>query len=251
MLNHPTIEKLQALRLTAMAGALTEQGTDPEIAALTFEERLGLLADREITARADRRLKTRLTGAKLREQACIEDLNHKAVRGLDRTLVNKLAGCQWISQGFNVLITGQTGTGKTYLACALAQKACREGYQTLYVRIPRLAQDLRAARGDGRYPKVMENLAKKHLLVLDDWGLAPFTDEFRRDLLEIVEERYQRRATIITSQLDTDHWHDAIGDPTLADAILDRIIHQAYRFKLTGPSMRKPDGPASESDHPG
>lgn len=251
MLNHPTLEKLQALRLPAMAKGLREQLENPTVAGMSFEERLGLLVDRELTDRENRRLATRLRGAKLRQSACMEDIDHRASRGLDRSVLAKLADCQWVGQGFNVLITGPTGAGKTYLACALAQKACREGFSTLYVRIPRLFHDLHAAKGDGRYPKLLDSLAKKQLLVLDDWGLATFDDEARRDLLEIVEERYQTRATIIASQFPVETWHEAIGDPTLADAILDRVIHQSYKLKLKGGSMRKSRDQADETDHQG
>lgn len=180
-----------------------------------------------------------MQAAKLRLVACPEDIDYRATRGLERQLLAKLADSQWLRQGYNVLVTGPTGTGKSYLACALAQKACRNGVAALYIRMPRLFQDLQAAKGDGTYPKLLADLAKKPLLVLDDWGLTPFTDEARRDLLEIVEERYPDRPTIIASQLPVEEWHGAIGDPTLADAILDRVVHWAYRLKLKGGSMRK------------
>ncbi|HAG59432.1 MAG TPA: AAA family ATPase [Arthrobacter bacterium] len=245
MLNHPTLDKLQALKLGAMARGLAEQMENLAMAELTFEERLGLLADRELTARDNRRMTGRLRGARLRLSACLEDIDYRATRGLDRGLLAKLADCQWVQQGYNVLVTGPTGAGKTYLACALAQKACRDGYTSLYVRMPRLFEDLQAARGDGTYPKLLANLARKHVLVLDDWGLAPLTDENRRDLLEIVEDRYDGRSTVIASQLPVEHWHDKIGDSTLADAILDRIVHKAYKVKLKGGSMRKGQGPES------
>src|SRR5215831_4074334 len=222
MLTQPTLDKLQTLRLAGMYQALVEQLQMPDIAALTFEERLGLLVDRELTERENRRLTTRLRQAKLRQTACIEDIDYRHPRGLD-----------------NVLITGPTGIGKTWLGCALGHQACRNGLTALYLRLPRFLQELPIAKGDGRYGKLLATLARTDVLILDDWGLAPFSDENRRDLLEIVEDRHDRRATIITSQLPVEHWHDALGDPTLADAILDRLVHNAYKIALQKESMRK------------
>lgn len=238
MLTHPTQDKLLELNLTGMAKALTDQRQSDLYDAMSFEERLGLLVDREMTERENRRLKTRLNGAKLREAACLEDLDYKHRRNLDRALVQQLATCMWLRKAYNVFITGPTGVGKTYLACALAQKACREGYDTLYLRASLLFQDLAVAKGDGRYKRLLAGLSKKRLLVLDDWGLAPLTDEQRRDLLELVEERHGRGSTVIVSQVAVEKWHDSIGDPTLADAILDRIIHNAYRIDLKGETVR-------------
>jgi DNA replication protein DnaC len=239
MLNHPTLDKLHELRFTGMAKALTEQMALPDIEDLSFEERLGLLIDREATEREDRRLQTRLRQAKLKQNACIEDIDFKQSRGLDKSLVLDLAQCQWIKRHLNLLITGPTGVGKTWVACALAQKACREGFTSLYLRLPRLLQELPIAKGDGTYTRLLARLAKVDVLILDDWGLSKLIAEQRRDLLEILEDRHDTRSTIVTSQLPLDQWHHIIGDPTLADAILDRLVHNAYKINLKGESMRK------------
>jgi len=239
MLTHPTLEKLRALRLNGMLKALSEQQQMSDLGSLGFEERLGLLIDREMTDRDNRRLETRLKKAKLRHCCCMEDLDFKAARGLDKALTLSLAACTWIARGINVLICGPTGIGKSYLACALGHKACLEGYSTLYLRLPRLFEELRLAKADGRYGKLMLSYAKTDLLILDDWGLTPMTDPQRRDLLELLEDRYGKRSTIVTSQLPVNAWHEAIGDPTLADAILDRLVHNAYKLELKGDSMRK------------
>ncbi len=239
MLNHPTLDKLHELRFTGMAKALTEQMALPDIDELSFEERLGLLVDREVTEREDRRLTTRLRQAKLKQNACIEDIDFKQSRGLDKSLILDLAQCQWIKKHLNLLITGPTGVGKTWVACALAQKACREGFTSLYLRLPRLLQELPIAKGDGTYTRLLTRLAKVDVLILDDWGLSKLIAEQRRDLLEILEDRHDSRSTIVTSQLPLDQWHHIIGDPTLADAILDRLVHNAYKINLKGESMRK------------
>lgn len=241
MLTQPTVERLHTLGLVGMAQALAEQ-LQSDSDELTFLERLGLLVDREQTERENRRLKTRLAQAHLRQTASVEDVNLKLPRGLDKALFRSLSSCQWIAKHHNLLITGKTGVGKSYLACALAQKACRDGYRVLYVRVTRLLSELGLAKGDGRYPKLLASLARTDLLVLDDWGLQPFSDGQRRDLLEILDDRYDRRSTLVTSQLPVDSWHDAIGDPTLADAVLDRLIHNAYRLPLSGESVRKRRG---------
>jgi DNA replication protein DnaC len=245
MLSHPTLEKLQALRLTGMAKGLEEQLQITGIEELGFVERLGLLVDREMTERESRRLKDRLAKARLRQAASVEDVDLRTPRGLDRSLFLSLCSCQWVSQHLNVLITGPTGAGKSFLACALAQKACREGFTALYQRLPRLLPELALAKADGRYSKVLAGLARVDVLVLDDWGLHPLTDAHRRDLLEILEDRYGNRSTVVTSQLPVSSWHEAIGDATLADAVLDRLVHNAYELKLKGDSMRKTKSPAA------
>jgi DNA replication protein DnaC len=239
MLNHPTLEKLQELKLTGMLKSLQEQTGMPDIQELDFEERLGLLVDREMTERENRRLKTRLRKARLRHDAAVEDITYRFQRGLDKPLMRSLTTCRWIKDRHNVLITGPTGVGKSYIGCALGQKACREGYTTLYFRLPRLLHDLGLAKVDGRYGKVLTTLAKTHLLILDDWGLTPLTDEQRRDLLEIFEDRHGVRSTLVTSQLPLSKWHEYIADPTLADAILDRLVHNAHKITMKGESMRK------------
>lgn len=239
MLTQVTIDKLRELKLFGMVKGLEEQMQLPDIHELDFFERLGLLTDREMTDRQNRRAKTRLRAAKLRQPACLEDVDYRQSRGLDKALLISLASCQWITSHRNIFITGPTGVGKTYLACALAQKACREGYTVLYRRLPRLLLDISLAKGDGSYHKLMDKLARTALLVIDDWGLAELTGEQKRDLLEIIEDRQGLQSTIITSQLPLENWHDFIADGTLADAILDRIVHNAYKIIMKGESMRK------------
>ena len=239
MLMHPTLDKIEQLRLFGMAKALREQFQNQAATTLSFEERLGLLIDREMSERENKRLATRLRTAKLRISAAIEDIDFRQPRGLDKSLVLSLASNQWITEHHNLLIVGPTGVGKSYLACALSHKACRDGHVVLYQRLPRLLEELALSHHDGRYRKLMKSLLKADLLILDDFGLAPLTTEQQRDLLEIIDDRYDRRSTLVTSQLPVKHWHDILADPTLADAILDRLVHNAYKIELKGESMRK------------
>lgn len=239
MLTHPTLTKLDALRLYGMLRALNDQRQTPECASLSFEERLGLLVDREIADRESRKLTTRLKRAHLRQSAAPEDVDFRHPRGLDRSQFLALCSCEWLKSRDNLLITGPTGVGKTFLACALAQKACREGYSVEYVRIGGLLRELTLAHVDGTYVKRLTALARTDLLVLDDWGLSPLTDGQRRDLWEILDDRYDRRSTLVTSQFPVGSWHETLGDPTLADAILDRLVHNAHKLSLQGESLRK------------
>lgn len=239
MLNQPTIEKLTAMKLPAMAKAFADQMQRPNIASLSFEERFGLIVDFQMTELENRRMQNRLRTAKLRLCASIEDLDLRQGRGLDRAMILSLAQNQWVRNHHNILVTGPTGAGKSYLACALAQKACRDGHTVLYQRLPRLLHDIAVARLDGRYHKLMAPIGKCEVLVLDDLLISPLSREDQRELLEIVEERYDRKATIVTSQLPVKAWYDAMQDPTLADAILDRLVHNAYKIELKGESMRR------------
>ena len=239
MLNEQTIEKLYAMKLNAMADAFREQSEQPETYELSFEDRFGLLVDRQWTWKEERRMKGLLSGAKLKINGCIEDIDYKTPRGLDKSVILRLAECDWIRHAQNVIITGATGVGKTYLACALANRACRMGYSAFYIRIPMLFQELAIARGDGSYPKTIKKMTRAKVLILDDLGLAPMTAPERRDLLEVIEDRHGLASTIVATQLPIENWHENIRDPTIADAILDRLIHNAYKINLKGDSMRK------------
>jgi DNA replication protein DnaC len=239
LLTHPTLEQLRQLGLAGMARAFEELAVNTRGAELDHAEWLGLLLDRELADRQDRRLRARLRYARLRHNAVVEDVDYRTARGLDRALFQKLAHGGWIKEQQNLIIVGPSGVGKSWLACALGHRACRDNHSVLYQRIPRLFSDLALARGDGRYARLMRALGGVKLLILDDWGLQPLTAEQRHDLLEIVEDRYGRGATLITSQIPVDRWHDLIGDPTLADAILDRIVHNAHRIQLQGDSLRR------------
>ena len=239
MLTHPTLEQLHALGLHGMAQGFKELQANAEARALDHAEWLALILEPALTLRRQKRSETRARAARLRHPASVEDVDFRAARGLDRALFLKLASGDWIRARRNLLITGPCGAGKSWLACALGHKACREDLSVLYHRVPRLFAALDLARGDGRYGKLLRAIAKAKLLILDDWGPEPLKAEQRRDLLEIVEDRYDAGSILITSQVPVDRWYEIIGDPTLADAILDRLVHNAYRIELTGESMRK------------
>jgi DNA replication protein DnaC len=238
MLAHPTHERLIALGLAGMARAFEDQRRSPDIAALSFEERLGLMVDREAADRDAKRIATRLKFAALRQNAVVEDVDLRTPRGIDRALFQKLVAGDWITRAEGLLVTGPTGVGKSWIACALGHKACRDGRSVLYQRVPRLFEALALARGDGRYARLLKTLGRVQLLILDDWGLSTLTHAEQRDLLEVLEDRHQR-ASIITSQVPVEQWHEIIGSPTLADAIMDRLVHNAHRLHITGESMRK------------
>jgi len=239
MLTEQTIDKLYSMKLTGMAESFKEQLQQPSPNPLSFEERFGLLVDRQWTWKEEGRIKRLLQEAKLKINACVEDIDYKSPRGIDRSVIMSLSSCDWIKKHHNVIITGPTGAGKTFLACAFANKACRDGYRTFSIRAPKFYYQVALAKADGSYTKLMKKFLKTHLLLIDDFGLAPMSDSERRDLLEVIEDRHGHASTIMTSQLPVEHWHESIGDPTLADAILDRLIHNAHRINLKGGSMRK------------
>ena len=239
MMMHTTLAQLRSLKLDGLAAGLEEQLAQPGMAALSFEERMALLIDREVHARNDRKLVRLLKNAHLKYgQAAIEDIDARAGRGIDRREVMSLALGDWVSAGHSVLVTGPTGAGKSWLACALAQYACRRGYSAAYQRVPRLQEELRIRHGSGVFGKWLLQLAKIDVLILDDWGMGAIDSMTRSDLLEIIDDRAGSKATIITSQLPVEHWHAWIGDATIADAILDRVMQRNHRFTLTGDSLR-------------
>jgi len=238
MLIEPTLEGLRILKLTGMLKALESQMSSPDANALSFEERLAMLVDTELTTRDNRRVQMRLKLAKLTHAGSIEDFDPKG-RGIDRGELASLASSDWIRRFQNIIIVGSTGVGKSFLACALAQKACRDGFTVHTDRASRLFQELSIAKADGRYPKLVANIARKDVLVIDDFGLFALTDEQRQDLLELCEDRYSQRSTIITSQIPVEHWHEIIGEPTIADAVLDRLVHNAHKLNLKGESKRR------------
>lgn len=239
MLLSPTIDKLRQMKLTGMAEGLEEQQRLKTYHQLAFEERLGHLVDKERELRENKKITSRLSRAKLKQQACIEDINYSHPRGLDRTLIRKLSNCTWIKEHHNLVITGLTGVGKSYIACALAHKACLDGYTALYYRAPRLFTELETAKADGRYPRVLQGIARVDLLIIDDWGLSKLNAREERELLEVMEDRYELKSTIFTSQVPVKDWFDLIPNKTIADAILDRVAHNSYRIELTGESLRK------------
>jgi len=248
MLTEPTIDKLKTLHLYAMADAWIAQKTDPAMSEIDFDARFTMLVDAESLTRDNKRIARLLRDAKLRiPDACMEDIDLSPKRELDRTLVRTLAQRRWIADHQNVLVTGMTGVGKTYVACALAQLACRSGLRALYRRTPRLFEELALSHADGTYTRLLTKLAKIDVLVLDDWALAPLTDQQRRDVLEIIDDRHGSRSTVIASQLPVGKWHDHLGDPTIADAVLDRVVHNAHRIALKGPTRRKPEENATKS----
>lgn len=240
MLTEPTVEKLQSLKLDVLAQAWLAQQRNADLVQLGFDERFALLVDAQFLAQQNKRLDRALKEARLKlGSACIEDIDYPAPRGLDRAQIRQMATCRWVVEHLNCVITGPTGVGKTYIGCALAQQACRKGYRALYRRAPRLFDELALARADGSYARLLGRLARVDVLILDDWGLSPIREPERRDFLEVLEDRYGTRSTVVTSQLPTDKWHEHLGDPTLADAICDRLLHNAHRIVLKGPSRRK------------
>ena len=250
MLHEQTFEKLYALQLTGMAEALKDQTGRADMDGLAFEERFSMLVDAQHLFRENKRMKRLLENAKLKLAASMEDIDYRSPRGLDKSVMLSLGGCDWVRKHRNVIIVGPTGSGKTYLSCALAHKACREGMAAFYLRTPKLYYTLAMARADGSYARVLAKLARTSVLILDDLGLAALTDSERQDLLEVIEDRHGSASTIITSQLPVEHWHEVIGDPTIADALLDRLVHNAHKINLKGESMRKRKAALTQKEEP-
>ena len=248
MMTQQTLDKLHDMKLTAMADAFAQQLGQPDLGELSFEDRFAMLVDRQWTFKEDRRMNRLLKTARLRDSACIENIDFKTPRALDKSLIVRLTGSEWIKKAQNVIILGPTGVGKTYLAGAIANSACRNGYPAMYKRAPRLYQELAIARVDGSYPKLMNKLAKIKVLIIDDFCIAPMSDPERRDLLEVLEDRQSISSTIMATQVPVENWIEYIGDPTLADAILDRLVHNAHKINLKGESMRKIRSPLTKPD---
>lgn len=247
MLNETTLERLKDMGMAVLAEAWLRQQAEAEMASLAFDDRLGLLVDAEWLHRENKRMKRSLAEAKLRiPGATVEDIDFPARRELDRAVIRQLMTCRWVDERLSVVITGPTGTGKTYITCALAQLACRRGYRAVYRRVPRLLEELALARADGSWARVLARFARVDVLALDDWGMTPLREPERRDLMEVIEDREGLRSTIIASQLPVAQWHDHVGDPTVADAICDRLLHRAHRIQLKGPSRRDPKGADKE-----
>ena len=251
MLRTPTVDKLRDLSLMGMVRAFEEQNANADYQALTFEERLGLMVAVELEERENRRLFRYLKSAKLRDNACVEDIEFQKSRGLERALILELAECRWIGAHQNALVIGATGVGKTYVACALAQAAIRHGHTALYLRFPRMIDELAVARVDGRLPRLLAAWARVEVLVLDDFAMQPLTNQQSADLLEVIEDRSQRRSTIVTSQMPVKHWHEQLGDPTVADALLDRLVHNSHRIELRGETRRRPPTGSIDSTEQG
>ncbi|MCG5529197.1 MULTISPECIES: IS21-like element helper ATPase IstB [Halorhodospira] len=252
MLHQQTIEQLRTLKLTGMLEALEQQQAQPQTHELSFEQRLAMLVERERLHRENRRLARLLQQARLRVPACVEDIDYRHPRGLEKPRMAALAQCDWIRQAQNLCLTGPTGCGKTWLACAIGNQACRQGLSVRYLRLPKLFEQLRIAHGDGSYPRLMARLLKTELIIIDDWGIQKISAAQRQDLMEVIEDRHGRRSTLIASQMPVEHWHELIGEATLADAILDRLLHGAHRLELRGESMRKqpPPGAPEPADDP-
>jgi len=250
MLNEQTFEKLYALQLTGMAEALKDQMGRVDLDGLAFEERFSMLVDAQHLFRENKRMKRLLENAKLKLAASMEDIDYRSPRGLDKSVMLSLASCDWVRKHRNVIIVGPTGAGKTFIACALTHRACREGMTAFYLRTPKLYYTLAMARADGSYARVLARLARTSVLILDDLGMAALTDSERRDLLEVIEDRHGSASTIITSQLPVEHWHEVIGDPTIADALLDRLVHNAHKINLKGESMRKRKAALTQKEEP-